>query len=226
MSFILSVETSTPVCSVAIHQRGTLLGNQSLYIDKSHSGLLVPSINSLVKYCGLELSELDAIAVSKGPGSYTGLRIGVSTVKGLCHALDIPLIAINTLKAMANGMTRYINQEDMLCPMLDARRMEVYSLVTDSNLETLEPTSPKIIDDESYLEFLEKGRVYFFGSGVTKCKEIITHYNAIFTDGIEPDAVHLGSLAYARYKSKKFEDLAYFDPFYLKEFKATKPKAK
>lgn len=226
MSYILSVETSTPICSIAIHQRGGLLGNQSLYIDKSHSGLLVPSIQSLIKYCGLTLSELDAIAVSKGPGSYTGLRIGVSTVKGLCHALDVPLIAVNTLKAMANGMTKYINKEDMLCPMLDARRMEVYSLVTDSELDTLESTTPRVIDEDSYKSFLEKGKVYFFGNGAEKCKEIITHPNAIFIEGIEPDATHIGTLAYSKYKAKKFEDLAYFDPFYLKEFKATKPKAK
>jgi len=225
MSLILSIETATPVCSIALHQEGQLLGNQSLFLAHSHSDLLVPSIKSLLIYCDVNQNQLNAIAVSKGPGSYTGLRIGASTAKGLCDALDIPLIAINTLEAMAVGVRKYNINNAYLCPMIDARRMEVYSLITDNEGNRLEETQPVVVDENSYKKWLEK-EILFFGDGANKCKDVINNSNAHFIDNIKPDAVHVGALANIKWQDNEFEDLAYFTPFYLKEFRVTKPKAK
>ncbi|MBL6446368.1 tRNA (adenosine(37)-N6)-threonylcarbamoyltransferase complex dimerization subunit type 1 TsaB [Fulvivirga sp. 29W222] len=226
MSLILSIETATAVCSVALHHNGQLIGTQTLYIEKSHSGLLAPVIDSLVKYCGFTLNDLSAVAVSEGPGSYTGLRIGVSTAKGLCFALDIPLVAVNTLEAMAFGVNKYNRSEALLCPMIDARRMEVYCLIATHNMEIVEHTKPEIIDTTSFENFLLKSKVLFFGNGAAKCEEVITSENALFIDNVYPDASNVGFIAYRKYQEQKFEDVAYFEPFYLKEFRITKPKAK
>jgi len=226
MALILSIETATTVCSIAIHKNEKLLANQSLHIAQSHSGLLVPSIQNLLKYCDLEMDKLDAVALSKGPGSYTGLRIGTSTAKGICDALDIPLIGINTLEAMANGVSKFIKEDALLCPMIDARRMEVYCLLTNQKGEVIQETNPKIIDENSFASELSDSRVYFFGNGANKCKSVIQSDSARFIEGIAPDAVNVGALAYKRYEKGLFEDLVYFDPFYLKDFRVTKPKSK
>lgn len=226
MSLILSIETATTVCSVALHSNGQLVGTQTLHIEKSHSGLLAPLIESLVRYCGYTLSELTAIAVSEGPGSYTGLRIGVSTAKGLCYALDIPLIAVNTLEAMAFGVNKFNYNGALLCPMLDARRMEVYCLLADSQMNIKEATKPEIIDEGFLDNILLKNEVLLFGNGAVKCRDIVKSKNAVFIDGISPDAVNVGYLANEKFNTQQFEDVAYFEPFYLKEFRMSKPKIK
>lgn len=223
MSVILSIETSTPICSISLHQNEELISKLSLNKGMSHSSLLSPSIDSLLKLSGISQSDLSAIALSKGPGSYTGLRIGTSTAKGLCYALDIPLISVETLRGMAAGM---INPEGhFLCPMLDARRMEVYTSMFDRSLNTLEPTRPVILDENSFAEILKKGKVIFFGDGSSKFKDVISNKNAIFINGVVPKAENIGALAIQKYNTQEFEDLAYFEPFYLKEFRATKPKS-
>lgn len=171
---------------------------------------------------GMELNELKAVAISKGPGSYTGLRIGTSTAKGICYSLDIPLISINTLQAMALTVAGLYNNV-LLCPMIDARRMEVYYLITNNNLEEIEPTRSQVIDENAYKDLLSKHDVVFFGNGLDKCKAILSkHSRAIFVDSVYPTAKSVGKLASEKYKSGQFENLAYFEPFYLKEFLTTK----
>ena len=177
----------------------------------------------MLKRSGHQARDIKAVAVSAGPGSYTGLRIGTSTAKGLCYALDIPLIDIDTLAAMSHGMSRYY-KDSLLCPMIDARRMEVYCQVVDSGMEVIEPTQAKIIDDSSYSELLKEHKVVFFGNGSDKCRQVITHDNAHFVSNIIPSAVPLGELAWHKFMSEHFEDVAYFEPEYLKEYQVIKPK--
>jgi tRNA threonylcarbamoyladenosine biosynthesis protein TsaB len=173
------------------------------------------------------MNDIDAVAISKGPGSFTGLRIGTSTAKGICYALDAELIAINSLEAMANGMAKYQFEDALLCPMIDARRMEVYCLITKNNLSIVEKTQAKIIDESSFSNLLSDNRIIFFGNGAIKCKPVLDHSeNAIFIDDIVPSAEHIGILAWKAYQQKLFENLAYFEPFYLKDFIAKKPSAR
>lgn len=226
MATILSIETSTKTSSIALHENGGLVSSQHIHVDKSHSEYLTLSIKNLIDTSGLTMKSIDAVAVSKGPGSYTGLRIGTSTAKGICYALDAKLIGINTLEAMAFGMAKFMDSETFLCPMIDARRMEVYCLVANHDLETLEPTQAKIIDETSFSEYLSERKVVFFGNGAMKCKEVLGHgKNALFIDGIDPSAEHVGELALRKYSKNEFEDTAYFEPFYLKDFIAKKPSA-
>lgn len=224
MNLLLSIETATTVCSIAIHKDGKLLSTQSLYLNQSHSSLLSPVIESLISYTGYSLSNLDGIVVSRGPGSYTGLRIGASTAKGLCYALDIPLISVNTLEAMALQVRKFISNKYLFCSMIDARRMEVYTTIVDSIGNVIQGTQPVIISEDSFCEILDNGPILFFGSGAEKCKNVITHSNASYIDNITPDAVTVGSLGFELFSQKVFEDVAYFEPYYLKEFMATKPK--
>ncbi len=224
MAIILSIETSTKTSSIALHEDGQLVSSQHIHVDKSHSEYLTPSIKNLIETSGLTMRSINAVAVSKGPGSYTGLRIGTSTAKGICYALDAKLIGINTLEAMAYGMTKFMDSETFLCPMLDARRMEVYCLVAKNDLEILEPTQAKIIDETSFSSFLPDHKVAFFGNGAMKCKEVLGHgENTLFIDGIDPSAEHIGALAWQRFLNNEFENTAYFEPFYLKDFIAKKP---
>lgn len=224
MALILNIETATTVCSVALYKDEKLLGLQELFIDKSHSSYLATLINDLINHTGRKLQDLDAIAISKGPGSYTGLRIGTSSAKGLCYSLDIPLIGINTLEAMAISLTSFY-EAPFLCPMIDARRMEVYFMIMDTNRKVIEPTQPMIIEENSLSEILKNKKVIFFGNGSTKCKPILSkHSNAVFVDSIYPTAKSIGIIALEKFRSGVFEDLAYFEPFYLKEFLATKAK--
>ena len=226
MALILSIETATTVCSVALYNGKILLGSQSLFIDKSHSGLLAPSIESLVNYCGYSLPDLEVVAVSEGPGSYTGLRIGIAAAKGLCYALDIPLIGVNTLEAMAYGVNKYNATHYLLCPMIDARRMEVYCLLADHNMTVIEPTHAAIIDEHFLEDVLMGKKILFFGDGSDKCREVIKSDNAVFMTDVKPDAVNIGAIAAEKYAHKDFEDVAYFEPVYLKEFSVSKPKVK
>lgn len=224
MALILNIETSTKNCSVSISKDGKIIASKELNSDNySHAEKLHPFINDVLSTKSLKLADLDAVAVSKGPGSYTGLRIGVSAAKGICYASDIPLIAIPTLYSLASSQQ---GKYSILIPMLDARRMEVYSSIYDKDLNKLRETKADIIDEKSYLEYLDKGQVIFFGDGAEKCKKIITHKNAIFIDNIFPSAKYMGEIAEKMYLEKTFEDTAYFEPFYLKDFVSFSPPKK
>ncbi len=268
MPIILSIETSTKACSAAIHQDGKLLSVSELNNEKSSSGMLTTLIEHVVKTAGLTLQYIDAIAVAKGPGSYTGLRIGVSTAKGLCFTLEKPLIAINTLEAMAYqlsigrhpagrhsagrhsagrhpagrhpagrhpaGRHSAVNYQLgvsplslLLCPMLDARRMEVYCAVYKADpLELLEPTQAKIIDETSFSNLFESHKIIFFGDGAEKCRASLGNdSNAVFVNEVVfPSAKSIGALATRSFEQLQFENVADFEPFYLKEFVGTTPK--
>jgi tRNA threonylcarbamoyladenosine biosynthesis protein TsaB len=225
MSIILSIETSTTVCSAALHREGKLLANEITEVPNSAASLLAVMIDKVLKTSGFSSHDLGAVAVSAGPGSYTGLRIGVATAKGICYALDIPLIAINSLELMAAQVNESNVRHSLLCPMIDARRMEVYTMLFGADLRVKEPVQARVIDGSSYADLLEGGEVLFFGNGSDKCKGVISHANAKFIDGIFPSAEWLGKLAYDRFREAKFEDVAAFEPFYLKDFIAKKPKS-
>jgi tRNA threonylcarbamoyladenosine biosynthesis protein TsaB len=225
MSLILSIDTSTKVCSVALHQEGKLLTISELFTEKSHSGMLTILCENVVKNGGFSLNQLDAIAVAKGPGSYTGLRIGVSTAKGFCFALDKPLISVNTLEAMAAQLKGLYDETHLLCPMIDARRMEVYCQVFDNEGNVVSSTEAKIIDETSFSELLALHKIVFIGDGSAKCQEKITHPNAIFPQiEITPSAKTIGILATKSYENSLFESVVTFEPFYLKDFVGTQAK--
>jgi tRNA threonylcarbamoyladenosine biosynthesis protein TsaB len=220
MAIILSLETSTDVCSVALHDNGTLVAGTEIHEPQSHAAQLPGLILNVLKTATLDLTQVQAVAVTNGPGSYTGLRIGTSTAKGLCYALDIPLIALGSLELLAFQAKDHNTQPDLLCPMLDARRMEVYCLVADKDLRVVQPVSAMVIDDHSFEELLEGNRMLFFGNGAEKCRSVLQHPNAVFIDNIFPLAASLGIMAEEKYKQSAFEDLIQFKPFYLKEFVA------
>lgn len=231
MAAILNIETATPLCSVALAIDGLLIAQRETQEEKSHAARLTVYIEEILKEQGMQIKDLHAIAVGKGPGSYTGLRIGVSTAKGLCYGAGIPLIAVGTLRIMVNRAKEIcreraipLDENTLLCPMIDARRMEVFSCLYHVSGEEKEPISAKIIDAATYTRYLQTSKIYFFGSGMDKCREILTHPNACFLDEIYPHAAALAALSEEKYHEKQFENLAYFEPFYLKEFVATVPK--
>jgi len=226
MPIILSIETSTPACSVAVHRDHVLLGVQELFTEKSHSTHLAVLIKQLVENCQLKMQDLDAVAVSKGPGSYTGLRIGVATAKGLCYGLNLPLVGINTLEAMAHQFSTIPPGIDYLCPMIDARRMEVYCTILGYDLKVLSDTQSVVVNEESFQEWRVRGNVLFFGNGSDKCREILNGSSSFFVSGIAPSAKTVGLLGGKKFDEGQVEDLAYFEPFYLKEFRTTTPKSK
>lgn len=223
MPTILSIDTATKVCSVAIHRDGQLLASQELFLDKSHSAYLTIIVDNLVSQTGLVLNDVDAFAVGVGPGSYTGLRIGVSTIKGYAYALDKPVIAVNSLESMAKYIESLGHTDVCLCPMIDARRMEVYCLFYKDGV--MIPTNNEVIDENSFSELLTEEKVLFFGDGSEKCKEVLTTENAIFLKGIYTTAKGVGLIAQEKYLREEFEDVAYFEPYYHKEFQ-TKPSTK
>ena len=224
MAYILSLETATTNCSVSLSKDGkTIVLKEDNDKSYSHAERLHVYINEVLKEANLSSSNLDAIAVSKGPGSYTGLRIGVSAAKGLCFALDKPLISIPTLDVLAHQVK--VN-DGVIVSMLDARRMEVYSAVYDSDYKQLRNTEAQILDEKSFEDYLQKGKVYFVGNGVEKSKTLINHQNAVFIEAKLPSANEMSLLAYNKYKISDIEDVAYFEPYYLKDFVALKPKAK
>jgi tRNA threonylcarbamoyladenosine biosynthesis protein TsaB len=218
MALILSLETATSSCSVALRNDGQLLGSKQKNIPNSHAASLFVFMEELMKEQGKSFGELKAIAISKGPGSYTGLRIGVSAAKGLCYSLGIPLIAVNTLQIIAGIAERHpLKENALLIPMIDARRMEVYAAVY-SGFEEISPTQAVIVEQETFSHYLGKP-CYFFGDGMPKCRELLArHGNAFFIDDIIPTAEALGLQAYSRFLKQQFEDTAYFEPYYLKEF--------
>jgi tRNA threonylcarbamoyladenosine biosynthesis protein TsaB len=229
-SNILCIETATQVCSVALSIDGKFAGVKETNEKNAHSRVLTNFIQELIKEQGISLKKIDAIAISMGPGSYTGLRIGVSTAKGLCYSLDKPLIAINTLKSMTDGLIQQskfkLNKEDLYCPMIDARRMEVYTALYSIKGDEFKATSADIIDEDSFKAILENNKIVFFGDGASKCKTKITHMNAVFYDGFMPSASHMIKATMQKFEKSDFEDVAYFEPFYLKDFIAGIPKVK
>jgi tRNA threonylcarbamoyladenosine biosynthesis protein TsaB len=227
LALILNIETATEVCSVALAQNGKLLSIRESASGYTHSENITVFIDEVIKEAGVTLNNLDAIAVSKGPGSYTGLRIGVSTAKGLCFALEKPMLAVNTLLSLANNFLTTNDKRqttNLLCPMLDARRMEVYCSVYDLRLNEVQPTTAIIIEKNSFEKILKSNPVYFFGSGAMKCKHVLNHPNAIFVDDVYASETSMISLSEKLFEEKKFEDIAYFEPFYLKDFVAGKAK--
>lgn len=224
LALILSIETSTRVCSVALHKDGVLLTTQLHQIDKSHSSLLPGIVPEICDEASVKLKDLDAVAVSEGPGSYTGLRIGVTSAKGFCFALSIPLIAIPSLDVMTEAVRKKFKGEYNLCPMMDARRMEVYTKMVDQDDHEVWALQPKILDENSFSEFTQP--VHLFGDGMPKFREIVNQENLLFIDNIYPDAANMGRLAAEKYQAGQFEDLAYFEPNYLKEWRTTTPKKK
>ena len=221
---ILGVETSTRSGSVALVKGGQLIGLQHYQIDKSHSALLHEMIDQMINNAGFTLNDLKAIAVSEGPGSYTGLRIGVSAVKGLCYALDLPMIAIHTLEAMAFQVNKYTAEKTLLCPMIDARRMEVYAAVWDSQMNLITPTAPVIVDENSFAELLSADQVLFFGDGSNKCKKVIRSDRAHFLQDIVPLASDIALMAESKFENQQFVNMVSFEPYYLKEYRIIAPK--
>ncbi len=236
MAVILNIETSTEVCSVNVARDGRVLFEKEHLEGMRHSELLTVFIGDLLRENKLKPSMIDAVAVSKGPGSYTGLRIGVSVAKGLCYALGKPLIAISTLDAMGDFVSRHattflppgkIGEAPFLfCPMIDARRMEVYSAVYNGEGKVVEPVAARIIDEKAFPELLAGHRVLFFGNGATKCQQVLSHPNALFSGPLKASARFMLHLAEEKFATKGFEDVAYFEPYYLKDFIATVPKNK
>jgi tRNA threonylcarbamoyladenosine biosynthesis protein TsaB len=227
MSLILQIETATTSCSVALAKDGGILAFKQVNERNIHAEVITRYIEDITTSQGIQYHQLDAIAVSCGPGSYTGLRIGISTAKGLCFALDKPLIAIETLEAMAFGVLNYEgyapDKDMLLCPMIDARRMEVFTAIFNAAGNKIQPTSAAIIDENSFEELLSNNKILFFGDGAEKCRTVLSKKpNAIFLPGFINSATHLTQKAIEKFRNKDFENVAYFEPFYLKEFIAGK----
>lgn len=222
---ILSIDTSTRGCSVSVHTDSGMLAGYDLYTDRSSSAMLTTLIKTSIEHAGYALSDIDAIAIAKGPGSYTGLRVGVSTAKGLCYALDKPLIAINTLAAMSLQINPFFKGH-LLCPMIDARRMEVYAAVFDDSNAFVWPTQAIIMKEDSFTDLLKDNKIVFFGDGAAKCKPLLAdHPNAVFPDSeIRPSAKTVGELAVNAFKNNQFENISSFEPYYLKDFMSPPPR--
>ena len=217
MALLLALETSTKNCSVALFKNDNLLQLKEHVSDKYlHSEQLIFFIEQVLMDANISFEQLDVIALGKGPGSYTGLRIGTATAKGLCYSLGIPLISISTLRAMTFGVIKN-EKYKFYCPMIDARRMEVFASIYDNNNQKIRKIRAEIVDKNTYSDFL-KERVLFFGDGASKCKLIINHENAFFLDNVFPSAQCIGSLALKKFRKKDFEDIAYYEPYYLKDF--------
>ncbi len=230
MAIILNIETSTEVCSVVLARDGVIIQCREDLSGQNHARLVTVLINEVLEASDLAVGQLDAVAVSGGPGSYTGLRIGVSVAKGICYASHLPLIAITSLEAMAHhvihNMDKYQlpqTENILFCPMIDARRMEVYTSFYKMDGTQIHRIQADIIDSQSYLSYLENNKVIFFGNGAAKCHSAITHPNAIFVEGIITSANNMVPLAERDFTLQKFADVAYYEPFYLKDFIATIP---
>jgi tRNA threonylcarbamoyladenosine biosynthesis protein TsaB len=222
MARILSLETSTDVCSAALYDEAKLIKEIVINQPQSHASRLAPIISDIFTDTALNIASLNAVAITSGPGSYTGLRIGTSTAKGICYSLEIPLITVLTLDVMAFQAKKIHAGNMLFCPMIDARRMEVYCKIFDNDLHSTHPVEAKVIDEESFKELLAHKKMLFFGNGAEKCKSVIKHENAYFAADIFPQASALGEFALIKFRSKEFEDLESFKPFYLKDFVAKK----
>lgn len=228
MPYILYLETATKICSVAVANDETLISLKETSVVNSHSSLITLYAEQVVKEANIEFSDLEAVCVSMGPGSYTGLRIGVSTAKGFCYALNIPLIAVNTLQSMARLFSTEhpeLKKDILLCPMIDARRMEVFTAFFDKHATFIRETNADIINEESYSDILSKNSVIFFGDGADKCMQFLAHStNSMFDDTFKISSKGMISLAFQKFQEKQFENVAYFEPYYLKDFIATIPR--
>jgi tRNA threonylcarbamoyladenosine biosynthesis protein TsaB len=224
---VLSIDASTQGCSVAVFENDSLLASFESNVERSSAESLTNMIKHVLQISKVEFAQLDAIGVAKGPGSYTGLRIAVSTAKGLCVGLDKPLLSYGTLEGMLHQVPDLPLDSYLLCPMIDARRMEVFSgIYQKDNFQVVEEVSANIIEPESFTEILAQNKIVFFGEGSAKCKTTLTHSNAVFYgENISPGAKFSGKILYEKYKNGEFEDLVTFEPFYLKEymFKTKKP---
>jgi tRNA threonylcarbamoyladenosine biosynthesis protein TsaB len=230
---ILHIETATDICSVSLSKNGKQIDIQEKSEERSHASTLTVFINEIFERNRLSANELSAVAVSMGPGSYTGLRIGVSVAKGICYGTDIPLIAIPTLEAMYIGLRDKLHLENheipgnsIFAPMIDARRMEVYMSMFNSEGVVVRETSAIVVEPETFNDILRNNKIYFFGTGAAKLNQTIIHDNAIFIDGFELSSNYMIPIAERKLKNKLFENVAYFEPFYLKDFIATIPKNK
>ena len=228
MACILYIETSTNVCSVAVSEDGQCIFEQQ---ERGEHGAGAERLGTMVdeamSFTDNHAIPFDGVAVSCGPGSYTGLRIGVSMAKGICYGRDLKLVAVPTLELLCVPVllrNPEMEEDALLCPMLDARRMEVYAALYDRSLKAVRPVSADIVNADTYKQWLDERPIYFFGNGAQKCADIIKHPNAHFIEGIEPLAKWMQPLAEKRFLNEQFEDVAYFVPFYLKDFVAIKPK--
>jgi tRNA threonylcarbamoyladenosine biosynthesis protein TsaB len=226
MSVILLIETSTDICSVAVSEDGQIIYHQEDYSGPNHAEQLGTFVDEALSFTDNHAIPFDAVAVSCGPGSYTGLRIGVSMAKGICYARNLKLIAVPTLELLCVPvLLRELPEEDaLLCPMLDARRMEVYAALYDRGLRTVREVGADVVTAETYKTWLDERPVYFFGNGAKKCMDTIAHPNAHLIENIQPLAKWMQPLAERRMLNEQFEDVAYFVPYYLKDFVAKKPK--
>ena len=220
MAYILNIETSSTVCSVSIAKNGELLALKEINNGFTHAENLHVFIEEALIDASLNIKQLNAIAVSKGPGSYTGLRIGVSAAKGFAFGLKIPLIALNTLQIMTfDALALSKDEKVVYCPMIDARRMEVYTSIYNHKLEQLTKTEALIVDEKSIIQFDAYDKIYFFGNGMPKCKTLLKEIkNTHFIENILPSAKNMSLLSYKKFTENAFEDVAYFEPFYLKDF--------
>lgn len=230
MAVILNIDTTTAVCSAALTSEGMILHHVEIFDGRNHAAMLSGFIKQCLDYARDHEMKIDAVAVSLGPGSYTGLRIGLSEAKGLAYGLEVPLIGINTLELMATRVmfsTDDVDPDSIFVPMIDARRMEVFTAAYDFALTPLMPPAPLILDENSYADILATDRpVLFFGDGSEKAQSVITAPNAVFVPDVVPLAVDMVALAERQWHRKEFLDLAYSTPLYFKEFQATKPKSK
>lgn len=218
MALILSIETASAVCSVALHKAGRLLAHMEVFLRYGHAECLMVIIDNLFKISNSIKTNLSAVAVSRGPGSYTGLRIGTAVGKGLCYGLDIPLIAVGTLEAMAYGMCRMVDGNTLLCPTIDARRDAVYMLIMDSKGQIIRSAHVEIINSSTYAR-LPNQPLWFFGDGVTKCENLLSQYpNIRFITGVMPSAIHVGALALEKFQKGVWQDILAYDPDYLSQF--------
>ncbi|MBO5850072.1 MAG: tRNA (adenosine(37)-N6)-threonylcarbamoyltransferase complex dimerization subunit type 1 TsaB [Paludibacteraceae bacterium] len=227
MAVILQIETSTTVCSAALSQNSSCIMERTELGGLSHATMLPRFLQEIVSFLTKENLKVDAVSVSCGPGSYTGLRIGVSSAKGLCYGWNVPLIAVDTLAVLCEGLIETgmtLGEDDLLCPMIDARRMEVYTAFYNKHLERVVPISAEIVSEDSFSDILASHKVYFFGDGAEKCRNVLTHQNAIFVPNVVPFAKNMTRLSATFFAQEKFQDVAYFEPFYLKDFIATLPK--
>ncbi|MFA7400906.1 MAG: tRNA (adenosine(37)-N6)-threonylcarbamoyltransferase complex dimerization subunit type 1 TsaB [Bacteroidales bacterium] len=226
MCYILCIESSTEICSVALAKQNQLLAIKENSNGNTHAEQLMPFVDAILSQTGINTSQINAVCISEGPGSYTGLRIGTSTAKGLCFALNIPLIAINTLQTMAWGARKLFPDKPLFCPMIDARRMEVYCAIFDNELKTVVGTQSKIIEPDTFSDILNQQTMVFSGNGAEKCKNVLPPHPSIIYAETKTSAAYMIDLAYQKYNKQKFENLAYFEPFYLKEFIPGKPRVK
>jgi tRNA threonylcarbamoyladenosine biosynthesis protein TsaB len=218
MSYILSIETALETCGVAVGKEGEVLSVREKTGDNVHATQLTILIDEVLKETGISMKDLNAISLSQGPGSYTGLRIGSSAAKGICYALNIPLIAVDTLLIMSKTALAK-GAEGLLCPMIDARRMEVYYAIYDKELNLISETEPEVVTEVFLEDILDKKPVTFFGNGMPKCRELLSHHkNAHFLDEIRPSAAEQLGLAFEKFHNKEFQDIIRFEPFYLKNF--------